>query len=116
MGMTPVDLYRSGNSTSPNLDRVRITGHDPDVDTYTGAAGKIVVEANGKGVSTATAPDPDWSGTPWRLPKGSPYPDTLFVWSDEPGHYLWAPAADMPLENFKADLHTASKGFVKVSP
>ena len=92
MGITSVDLYRSGNSSSPNLDRVRITGPDRDVDTYVDAVGTTWVEANGKGVSTEDASNPAWRGTPWRLQAHSPYPDTLVVWEDEPHHYAWAPA------------------------
>ena len=113
MGITPVDLYRSGNSSSPNLDRVRITGPDRDVDAYEDSAGNTWVEANGKGVSTEDAPNPNWRGTPWRLPEKSPYPDVLVVWSDEPNHYLWAPAKDMMLEDYKAALALAGKGFSK---
>lgn len=114
MGKTPEDLYRSGNATSPNLDRVRITGPDRDVDHYADQSGQVWVEANGKGVSTSTAPDPSWRGRPWRLPAGSSYPDELLVWPDEPGHYAWVPARDMRLEDYKAALALAGKGFVKV--
>jgi hypothetical protein len=52
-------------------------------------------------------------GRPWRLPAGSQYPDELLVWPDEPGHYAWAPAKDMTLEDYKAALFLAGKGFVK---
>jgi hypothetical protein len=114
MGSTPVDLYRCGNASSPNLDRVRTSGPDRDVDSHVDASGTTWVEANGKGVSTVTAPDQSWRGKPWRLPAGSPYPDELLVWLDEPGHYAWAPAKDMTLQDFKAALLLASKGFVKV--
>jgi hypothetical protein len=112
MGVTPVDLYRSGNSTSPNLDRVRTTGPDRDVDSYV-HQGSTWIEANGKGVSTEVAPNPSWRGRPWRLPAGSRYPDELLVWPDEPGHYSWAPAKDMTLEDYKAALLLAGKGFLK---
>jgi hypothetical protein len=114
MGITSVDLYRSANSSSPNLDRVRITGPDRDVDAYEDAAGTTWVVANGKGVSTADAPDPAWRGRLWRLPSGSQYPDTLVVWEDEPNHYAWAPVKDMTFEAYKAALLLASKGFQKV--
>ena len=114
MGRTPEDLYRNGNATSPNLDRVRITGPDRDVDSHTDASGTVWVEANGKGISTRVAPDPTWRGKPWRLPTGSHYPDELVVWLDEPGHYAWAPAKDMTLQDYKAALLLASKSFVKV--
>jgi hypothetical protein len=104
MGVTPVELYRSGNSGSPKLDNVRIVGAVRDVDTFADAANTVWVLANGKGVSSSDAIDPTWTGKPWRLPLGSPFPDELLLWEDSPGHYVWEPAMNMPLANYASFL------------
>jgi hypothetical protein len=114
MGVTPIDLYRSGNNTSPKLDNVRISGTNSDVDTFVDAANTVWVLANGKGVSSSDAIDPSWSGKPWRLPMGSPFPDGLRLWEDDPGHYVWEPAMPMPLANYVSFLAQVMPLFVKV--
>jgi hypothetical protein len=116
MGVTSLDLFRSGSSTRANLDNVRtatVTA-DPDVDTYFDANGTELVQANGKGVSTEDSPKTTWRGPAWRLPRGSWYSDNLVVWNDIPGHWTWAPARDMPLDDYKAALRLANTNFVKV--
>jgi hypothetical protein len=112
LGVTAVDLFRSGNATSPRLGHVRITGAVPDVDIVTDAMGDVWVLANGKGVSTWDAPDPGWRGKPWLLPSGSPYSNKLVVWCDSPEHWLWQPANTMLLSKFIALLDAADAGFV----
>ena len=115
MGITSLDLFRSGNASTAGLERVRINGRDPDVDTFADpATGVIWVRANGKGASTVDAPDPTWTGKVWRLAKGSPFSNTLIVWNDDPGHWAWAPAVDMPLADYVGYLTAASVLFVKV--
>ena len=115
MGLTSLDLFRSGNRNTANLDSVRTPTNsaDPDVDTFFDQAGIEWVQANGKGVSTADAPKATWRGQPWRLPRGSQYSDDLVVSEDDPGHWTWAPARDMPLADYKAALGLANAHFVK---
>lgn len=113
MGITPIDLFRSGNSSSPRLDNVRIATAPPEVDTYMDAAGSAWVKANGRGVSTSDAIDPGWLGRPWRLPAGSRISDRLRVWEDAPGHWVWEPVSDMPLTHYVADLASAGALFVR---
>lgn len=115
MGVTSIDLFRSGNAAGAGLDRVRINSHDPDVNTFTDpVTGADWVQADGMGASTFDAPQTTWTGKTWYLPKGSPYPDTLLVWNDDPGHWAWSPATDMPLSAYLDALRTASALFVKV--
>ena len=114
MGVTPVDLFRSGNSTSARLDNVRINRSDSDVDTVIDAANIIWVLANGKGVSSWNAIDPTWTGRPWQLPAGSPVPNELRLWEDEPGHFVWEPAMNMPLPNYASFLAIVSALFIKI--
>jgi len=120
MGVTPIALYRSGNSAHSRLHEVR-SPHDPgnphpfpDVDTYVDAWSKTawVSSAAGNGASCYNAPDPAWR-RPWCLPAGTPYPDTLRLWNDDnpPGHWTWAPAYDMPLDDFKAALASVTPLF-----
>lgn len=111
MGTTSIDLYRSGNASGAQLDKVR----NSDVDTGIDQNGDTLVLAlNGKGVSTWDKPDPTWSGKPWRLPTGSPYNDhLLLVWEDEPGHWTWAPAHDMIFGDYQAALSQVSVMFVR---
>ncbi len=55
-----------------------------------------------------------WRGPAWRLPAGYRYPDELEVWEDDPGHWTWAPARDMPLTEYKAALQRANANFVRI--
>lgn len=114
MGSTPIELFRSGNSSSARLDNVRINAARPDVDTFADAAGQVWVRANGKGISTWDAVDPGWSGRPWCLAAGSPVSDHLRIWQDAPGHWVWEPVANMPLVHYVADLASANAHFVRV--
>jgi hypothetical protein len=115
MGTTSLDLFRSGNTTTARLDRVRINGPNSDVDTYVDTGtGATWVQANGKGISTQDAVDPSWTGTPWRLPAGAAYPSHLLLWNDNPGHWLWAPEHDMPLTTYEDALRVVNALFVKV--
>ena len=108
MGVTSVDLYRSGNSTNARLDKIRPN----DIETYADTAGQIWVRANGKGVSTASSVDPTWSGKPWKLQQGHTYSSLLIVWEDIPGHWSWAPAHDMLKSDYEATLAQSNGHFV----
>jgi hypothetical protein len=114
MGVTPLELFRSGNSTNAKLDNVRISGAWPDVDTFADAAGATWVLANGKGVSSSAAIDPTWTGKPWRLPVNSVFPDGLRLREDDPGHFVWEPTVPMPLGNYVSLLGLVNPRFVKV--
>jgi len=123
MGVTPTDLFRSGNSKHSRLQEVR-TAHDPvkqgisvaapDVDTYvdSGSQEIWVSSATGGGASAWDAPDSGWR-KPWRLPAGTAFPDTLRLWNDNnpQGHWTFAPAYDMPLDVFRAELEKVSALF-----
>lgn len=119
MGLTPIELFRSGNSTQSRLHEVA-SAHDPgtqirvpDVDSYVDAWSQEiwVSAAAGNGASCWNALG-NWR-KPWRLPAGSSYPDTLRLWNDDnpPGHWTWAPAYDMPLDDFKAALAIVTQLF-----
>jgi hypothetical protein len=119
MGVTPIELFRSGNSTHSRLHEV-VSAHDPgtqirvpDVDSYVDAWSQAiwVSAAAGNGASCWNALG-NWR-KPWRLPAGSSYPDTLRLWNDDnpPGHWTWAPAYDMPLDDFKAALALVTQLF-----
>ena len=114
MGVTSVDLFRSGNSTSARLNRVRTTGPDRDVDTRLDAAGAEWVVKNGKGVSTADSIDPAWTGHLWKLSAGHTYSNLLVVWNDDPGHWVWEPASDMLLSEYVDALTQSDLHFIKV--
>ena len=111
MGLTPVDLFRSGNSGGPRLTPVRPV----DVDTYVIVETETTwVRANGRGVSTWDTVDPAWRGKPWRLPAGSPYPDELLLWNDMPGHWVWAALQDITLSRYLGALEELSALFVRM--
>jgi hypothetical protein len=116
MGVTLLDLYRSGNASSSRLHNVRTQPGNSDVvisvDPVTGE--QWVSAVTGEGVSTWAAPDPTWRGKAWRLPTGSVYPDNLRLWSDVPGHWMWAPAYNMLLSDYVAALATVTPLFVPV--
>jgi len=119
--VTPVELFRNGNSTHARLHEVRSAhdpgnqGRDPDVDTFVVPNSKDiwVSAANKNGASCWSAADPGWT-KPWRLGAGTIYPDSLHLWNDDnpPGHWSWAPAFDMPLADFKAALGVVTAQFV----
>ena len=110
MGTTPCDLFRSGDSTSARLDRVRQT----EVDTWIDAAGQVWVKANGRGISTSSSVDASWSGKPWKLDAGSVFPDELEPWESPPGHWYWAPKTDMLLSDYEKALSIVNGEFHRV--
>jgi hypothetical protein len=114
MGVTHIELFRSGNSTHARLTNVRTSGALPDVDTFVDAAGTVWVLANGKGVSSSAAIDPTWTGRHWRLPAYSAFPDALRLWEDDPGHFVWEPTVPMPLMNYVSLLAIVNSLFVKI--
>ncbi len=113
MAGTPIDLYRSGNASSACMQRVRLKP-PPDVDHYTDVHGDVWVKVDTGGASTWDAPDPTWSGRPWKAPAGSPVPSRLKVWSDGDGHWLWGPTRDMLLTDYCQALEEANALFSRV--
>jgi hypothetical protein len=110
MGVTSIDLYRSGNKTHANLENIRIP-RDADIFLDPGTGELWVLSWSGKGASTSDAVDPTWTGKAYRLPMNSGYPNTLRVWSDAPGHWLWAPMQAMLLSEFIAALAMVTPSF-----
>jgi hypothetical protein len=113
MGVTTVDLYRSGNASGPCMHKVRLAPL-PDVDHYTDVHGHVWVKAGTGGISTFETPAPNWRGKAWRLRAGATHPASLRVWSDSPGHWLWEPANDMRLSDFCRDLESMNALFVPI--
>lgn len=109
---TQIDLFRSGNSGSAQMARVRLTGADPDVEVFL-AAGDQWVRAGSGGVSTFETPQ-NWRGPTWILHAGSDIPDELVIRNDVPGHWMWEPSRDMLLADYVAALEKMNGWFVKV--
>ena len=110
-GKTTVDLFRSGNSASPRMERVR-PGRDAIIRVRKGAEW---VEGRRIGVSTSASITNLQGGTWWCLPAGSEYrDDILFVVNDHHDHYAWQPERDMTLMEFKEALATLNRNFLLV--
>jgi hypothetical protein len=65
------------------------------------------------GVSTFEAPTTagkQW----WILPAGHDHGTLFFVRKDEPGHWVWEPADDMPLDQFVGELAVSNRSFTKI--
>jgi hypothetical protein len=109
MGITTINLYRMGNASGPKMENVRIKYPNPDIECHTDVSGCVWVLAGTGGLSVWDIPNPGLRGTSWLIPSGTPYSDRLHLWSDEPGHWLWEPAQDMLLSDFKDDLASISQ-------
>lgn len=97
--VTPVDLYRDGNTTNARMDHVR----SKDAQTYFDSNGVEWVKANsGRGISTSDVPRP--FGKQWFLAAGHPVPPGLIVRNDRRNHWQWEPAQDMPMVTYKTAL------------
>jgi hypothetical protein len=92
---TPIDLYRSGNSTSPRLDNVRAgrefnTGPDGKEVLYPGQT----PHPNGLSTFENQGVGKNW----WKLPAGSPVPDGIQFFNDYSDHWtiepLWSMGKD----------------------
>lgn len=95
------DLYRMGNSASPNFSEARGLVDCLIVDR----AGIKIVVANGNGFSAfnqITAAMKARGKNVWRINKGSQLPAGISLVKDltNPGHYMLAPANDMPFKKF----------------
>src|SRR5208283_3331444 len=117
MGVTVVDLYRSGSSSSARLEKVRLGNAfptDPEIGTRIDPSGVLWVLKDTGGVSTWEAAKPTWLNRVWRLPSGSAYPAGLKVWNDDPGHWVWEPEQDMTLTDYQDLLGQMNPPFVRV--
>jgi hypothetical protein len=122
MGKTTVDLFRSGNSRHARLHEVRcahVPGSNPaavpDVDSYIEPVTQAIwvsAAPNFNGASCWAARQASWK-KPWRLIAGEDYPDGLYLWNDDnpPGHWTWAPAQDMPLDDYITALAVVNAKF-----
>jgi hypothetical protein len=106
-GTTPVDLFRSGNTTSPRMDNVRVQ----DITQVT-LDGVVYVKPATGGISTSTTAA-SLSPTVWKIPKGTSFPDTIRLNNDKPGHYAWEPASQMKLTDFTSLMSALNSKFVK---
>jgi hypothetical protein len=106
-GTTPVDLYRSGNTTSPRMDNVRVQ----DITQIT-VNNVVYVKSASGGISTSTTAT-NLSPTVWKIPKGTSFPDTIKLNNDSPGHYAWEPAGQMKLVDFTSLMSSLNAKFVK---
>ena len=100
-----IDLYRSGNATTPRFDNVR----DKDVVKYKDSeSGLAKVKGLSGGISTFTAPRPEANW--WWIKAGTVVPPKLVVTRDtnDPKtgitHYTIRPAEDMLLTEYIAQM------------
>ena len=107
MAMTPVDLYRRGNTSGPRMNHVRYS----DIATFINNGDEWVIGQSG-GVSCFDINPPPGKGPIWCLPKGSPYSDELFLRDDRNTHWSWEPAHDMSMGDYRAVLATVGRNFV----
>jgi hypothetical protein len=100
-----VDLYRSGNASSPRFDNVR----DKDIVKFKDpGTGLTKVKGMSGGISTFTAPRPEnnW----WWIRAGTVVPASLVVTRDHTDpktnitHYTIRPASDILLTEYVAQM------------
>lgn len=116
-GTLEFDLYRSGNATTAQMDKIR-TKDTPnvkriDVDTYV-KDGVVWVKANNKGISTQSTKPPATEKNWWVAPKGTAYSDKLKLHNDHTDHYMWVPKSDMPLSEYDKLMKQVNVKFTKI--
>jgi RHS repeat-associated protein len=101
------DLFRNGQPSDPNFglktpDKPYNNGQfdiTPDSESNVGPGSG--------GLSTSSEPKPSWT-YPWKYPSNAPDPEGIRIIQDQPeenpNHWLWEPAWDMPLKQFKQFL------------
>src|SRR3954454_23127525 len=107
MGITPVALYRRGNSTTARFDHVRV---GTDVMSFMQNGTEWVVGRSG-GVSTFSTNPPPGNGRIWALAAGASYPDPLYLNNDSGAHWSWEPSVDMPLTDYRSALAAVGRNF-----
>jgi hypothetical protein len=104
------DLYRSGNSTSPRIDNVRLTGENPDVQIV-----NDLVKPNSGGMSTFDDPDKAGSGPyMWKYPSDAPDPQGINIVNDEPNHWSWQSAGSVTLDQYKQNLTSVNDYWLRL--
>ena len=101
--LTPVELYRLGNATTPRLDQVRIPRDMPTQELN----GFLYVTAGNFGISLLDAlglSKTRMDGWVWRIKKGTVLPIELRLIQNHEGHYLLVPSGFMLLDEFRAAL------------
>ena len=107
----PEDVYRMGNSNTPRMSAIR-----KDEVSLIVINGVTVVVANNKGVSVWTKEgviDKGLTGYAWLIKGGSAIPFGLKIVNDTKGHYLLAPAKNMPLDTYKGLLEEMGMQCIK---
>lgn len=117
MARTPVALYRNGNASNARLDALR--NADVVIHTMVGDPEIRVRGPNSTGVSCWDDESHlvSLGGRAWRLPEHSRYDGArLLLWpdTDDPGHWNWTPARDMPGSEFLEALRNVNRQFVTV--
>lgn len=90
--LSPSELFRVGNSTSPRMHMVRAD----EVDVMDMSGIKVII-ANGRGVSLYTKEElaaTALTGWIWRFLANTPLPQGLKLVNDKPGHFCVAPVAE----------------------
>ena len=115
----PVDLFRHGSTTSPQMTKPRTMpprqlGEVHDVKVYD-KNGEVWVDHHSGGISLFNKPNQRFGNRWWKLPKGSSIPAALRVSRDKGMnpvtgqiHYTVRPAYDMPLALFIQGLAALS--------
>lgn len=111
MKRTTIELHRIGTSLAGDLSTVRA---GVDIVVYPNNGTDWVLGTPNGGASTTAM---RWklresASRWWRLPVGTPYDDLLIIRNDRGNHWLWEPAADMPLTDYRAMLTAVSQFFV----
>ena len=92
----PQDLFRRGNTDSPEADNVRTPDTSPNYDVVPDENGMIC--PNNGGISTSENPLP---GKTWKLPAGTELPEGLQLRNDHGAHWLIEPSRGMTVDDFK---------------
>ena len=94
------DLYRFGNSSSAQMNRLR----PGEIDTYT-INGIEMVKASNEGISLYNKEgldETELTGWVWEIKAGTPFPPELKLIKDNNplGHHTLAPAVNMPKSQY----------------
>jgi hypothetical protein len=110
LAVTPLDLYRAGNKSSPRFEHYRYGDF-----VIQPISGRDWVRGPKQGGASTLEVPIGLRGTWYLLPKGTGYDDAiLFLWNDYPGHWSWEPAQDMLLVNFLDALKGLNTSFVRM--
>jgi hypothetical protein len=118
LDISPIDLWRCGDETSPLLHKIRIKGKPPlfrvdmKVKEVEKAGKKIIlVGPNQGGISVFDKINPILKrGIWWKIPKGTPIPPEIYIRKDRKHadrditHYTLCPRQEMDIERFKTAL------------